>query len=341
MASRPRGSDRLDRLLDAWEPEVRQAFLDAVYAQRAGIPLDQLIALIEAGDIDNAIRAVGLNPANFRSLDRAIASAYEAGGQATASNVPAIASSDGLRTAFVFNIRNLAAEAWLSEHSSTLVREIIDDQRIMVRQFLEAGLARGDNPRTTALDLIGRVNSVSGRREGGTIGLTASQEAWVRNYEAELRSIKPLDALTRNLRDKRFDAAVKRAAASGLPIPDGQITAMVTNYRNRALRLRAETIGRTETLRSLHEAQKQSLAQAVAQGLDPDTIRQVWRTSRDARVRDLHRSMEGQTRPYGQDFEDGEGNSLAFPGDPRAPARTTIQCRCWVEPVVDFLSNIE
>ena len=338
---RPRGSDRLDQLLADWESQVRQAFMDAVYALRQAVPLDQLVRMIERGDIDAAIRAVGLNPANLRPLDLAIAQSYEAAGQATAASIPVIMSSDGLRTVFVFNVRNLAAESWLAEHSATLVREIIADQRIMIRQFLEAGLARGDNPRTTALDLIGRVSGVSGRREGGSIGLTASQEEWVRNYEGELRSANPLAALERNLRDRRFDAAVRRAATAGEPIPDSLITKMVTTYRNRALRLRAEAIGRTETLHSLHEAQRQSLAQAVAQGLAPDTIRQVWRATKDKRTRDAHRVMDGQIRHYGEDFVDGEGISLAFPGDPRAPARTTIQCRCWVEPLVNFLANIK
>jgi hypothetical protein len=63
------------------------------------------------------------------------------------------------------------AEAIFIQHDP----EIVDDQRNMAREFLRAGLEKGANPRTTALDLVGRV--VSGKREGGIIGLTQSQGA--------------------------------------------------------------------------------------------------------------------------------------------------------------------
>jgi hypothetical protein len=62
------------------------------------------------------------------------------------------------------------------------ITEIVADQKTAVRNFLEAGLAEGANPRTTALDLVGRISGASGKREGGVIGLTSSQEGWVRNY---------------------------------------------------------------------------------------------------------------------------------------------------------------
>jgi uncharacterized protein with gpF-like domain len=116
---------------------------------------------------------------------------------------------------------------------------------------------------------------------------------------------------------------------------------MVRTYKNRTLRMRAETIGRTETLRALHEAQRAALLQAIEAGIDPATIRIVWHTARDSRVRDAHRVMNGQTRRFGQPFIDGAGNRLRFPGDPQAPPETIIQCRCWVEPLADFLANIE
>src|SRR6185369_9054534 len=97
----------------------------------------------------------------------------------------------------------------------------------------------GANPRTTALDLVGKIGA-TGNREGGVIGLTSSQEEWVRNYRAELLSDNPEAALERALRDKRFDRAIMNAANSGEPIPRDLVDKMVNSYKTRALRYRAE-----------------------------------------------------------------------------------------------------
>lgn len=116
------------------------------------------------------------------------------------------------------------------------------------------------------------------------IGLTSSQEQWLWNYEAELSSENPLSALNRKLRDARFDASVRKAAESGKPIPAALKAKMVTAYRNRALRLRAETIARKETITALHTAQDQAIEQAIASGaVDPSTVIGTWHTAHGTR----------------------------------------------------------
>jgi uncharacterized protein with gpF-like domain len=67
----------------------------------------------------------------------------------------------------------------------------------------------------------------------------------------------------------------------------------------------------------------------------------AWRTAEDDRVRDAHVVMDGQTVAMGDFFIDGDGNLLEYPGDFRAPPETTINCRCWREPVVDFFAGIQ
>lgn len=297
--------------------------------------------MLENGDVPGALRAVGIDPVAFRPFDRSITQAFEAGGEATAAVIPTAVDSAGFRTVFQFSVRNLEAESWLRQYSGYLIKSITDDQLDAVRNFLSARLAEGANPRTTALDLVGRIGS-SGQREGGIIGLASSQEEWTRAYRTELESDDPEQALTRALRDKRFDRAVLRASANGEQIPAEQIDSMVQSYTNRALRYRAETIARKETITALHTAQEQSLKQAIDAGVVAQTdLAFVWRTARDSRVRDSHRTMNRQVRKSGMPFTTGAGASLLYPGDPQGPAAETINCRCWREPRVDFLSGIK
>jgi hypothetical protein len=334
-------ANRFDQLIGEWEPRLQRAFLDSIYALRDAAHIDQIVRMLENGDVGGALRAVGIDPVAFRPFDRSIAAAFEAGGNATAAIVPAAVDDAGFRSVFQFSVRNPEAEAWLRMHSGGLIKDIAADQLAAVRNFLSARLAEGANPRTTALDLVGRISATTGRREAGVIGLTSSQEEWVRNYAAELASDNPQQALTRNLRDKRFDRAVMKAANEGKPIPPMIREKMVRAYRNRALRYRAETIARKETITALHTAQEQAMQQAIEAGaVDQTALTYVWRTAHDERVRASHRPMDGQVRRAGMPFTTGAGASLLYPGDPQGPASEVIACRCFREPRIDFLAGI-
>jgi hypothetical protein len=144
------------------------------------------------------------------------------------------------------------------------------------------------------------------------------------------------------LRDARFDRAVMKAADSGEPIPADLVNKMVTAYKNRALRYRAETIARKETITSLHTAQEMAMQQAIAKGaVSRSAVTYIWRTAHDKRVRGTHRAMDGQVRGEGQQFITGGGAHLLYPGDPSGPAAEVINCRCWREPRIDFLAGIK
>lgn len=327
-------------LLDQWEPRLRASFLEAIYNLRDAAHVDQIVRMLENGDINGALRAVGIDEAAFRPFDKSIANAFEVGGEATAAVIPVAVDSGGFRTVFQFSVRNLEAESWLRQYSGGLIKAITDDQRVAVRDFLTAGLADGANPRTTALDLVGRVSRETGRREGGIIGLTASQEQWVRNYADELASDSPLQALDRELRDKRFDRTVAQAAKDERTLTADEIEPMVRSYKARALRYRAEAISRSETIRALHTAQDMALDQAIASGaVKADQVFMVWRSAHDSRVRDAHRALNGNKIKKGGVFQSSLG-PIRFPGDPMATAANTVNCRCTLIPAVDYLSGI-
>lgn len=336
MARQPTIAD----LIETWAPRLQKAFLDAVSVILDRAQVGLIATMLERGDVDGAIRAVGLDPVAFRDLDRSLGETFDAGGNAAMGRVPAVREPSGHRLDILFDTRNPVAESWLRDHSSTLVTDIVADQRVAIRQALTAGMAAGQNPRTVALDLVGRVDAATGKRAGGTIGLTASQEAWARNYAEELARADPA-ALSRSLRDKRFDRAVQKAIKDGVPISADLQAKMIAAYRNRALRYRAEAIGRTEAMTALHQAQDESFRQAIEAGqIRRQDVRKVWRSAGDARVRDTHRSLNGQSVGMSDTFRSSSGARLRFPGDPQAPASEIINCRCACEYRVDYLANV-
>ena len=331
----------LDDQLDTWSPRLRKAFLDALYIIKDAAQIDIIAEMLLRHDIDGAIKAVGLDPLAFSGFETAIAETFAAGGNFEAARIPAVREPSGHVLKVLFDIRNPSAEAWLKDYSSQAVVEIVDDQRKGIRAFLTDGMSKGLNPKTVALDLVGRVSPVTGKREGGIVGLTSQQEEWSRNYAAELAKSNP-NALTRNLRDKRFDAAVNRAIASGQPIPAGTQTKMVTAYRNRALRYRAETIGRTEALTSLHQGSHTAMLQGIAKGqVKVENVSKIWRSAHDDRVRDTHRALNGMKVKFSADFVSPSGARLAYPGDPSAPAAERIACRCWCEYRVNHFAGLK
>ena len=332
---------RIDKLVEAWEPILKRAFLDSVYALRSQAQLDLIIRMLEADNFEAAIRAVGLDPVAFRAFDKSLFNAFEAGGNFTSSALPVVKLSDGFKVTFQFNVRNPAAEQWLSQHSSKLVSEITDDTRVMLRDVFTKGMAKGLNPRTVALDVVGRVNPLTGRRENGLLGVTSSQQKWIENYADELASDNPRAALSRTLRDKRFDRAVIKAVESGEAIPASLQNKMVTAYTNRALRYRAENLARSEAMTALHEAQQQSMEQAVQTGaITQQDVKFTWRTASDDRVRDSHETMDGQEVAMGEMFITGDSVPIEFPGDPNAPIEETASCRCFREPSIDFAARL-
>lgn len=88
-----------------------------------------------------------------------------------------------------------------------------------------------------------------------------------------------------------------------------------------ASRTRASTIARTEVLSAANEGNLEGMRQSGV------ATEKVWLATSDDRTRDTHASADGQTVGVEEAFSVG-GVEMMFPGDPSAPARETIACRC-------------
>ena len=328
MATRNRIIDKLDSL----EPAVKKAFLDAVAEIRSSITLTRLEAAIDAGDAAEAVRLAGLrSEAQWARITESTRNAFIEGGIFFAETAPA-------SIPFAFNMTNPRAQEWLRNRSSDFVTEIVRDQRDAIRVALDAGTARGDNPRRTALDIAGRMNRRTGRRQGGIVGLTSQQARFVENARDELLR-GDTAYLQRKRRDRRFDSLLIRAADEGKGLSQADADRVAARYSDRLLQLRGENISRTEVLGSFNGGNFESLQQAVEQGLvNPDNIQRVWRDASDGRVRDTHAAVDGTVVGMDEPFIVG-GAPLMFPGDPNGPAAEIIGCRCVSRNVVDWIAE--
>ena len=236
---------KINGLLNEHAPLITAAFMASIVEIKSQITLKLLVERLEKGDIAGALDALNLDRAAFGRLENAIAQAYNAGGTAMTGNMPTLRDRAGARIVVRFDSRNTRAEEWLRTHSSQMVTRIIEDQRTSIRGALETAMVQGQNPNRAALDIVGRLNRVTGRREGGLIGLTGQQSDFVASARSELVSGDPAmlrSYLGRARRDKRFDRAVIKAINEGKALDLSSIDLMIGRYADRLLQLRGEML---------------------------------------------------------------------------------------------------
>lgn len=325
---------QLLELLNRFSPEIRDAIIAGIRDIRDRARLNDIIRMIQTNNVEGVLRALNLNPAVFNNYYLTILRAFEQGGLLMVAGMPNyVQNADGISLPIRFNLRDPAAERWLAERSSSLITNIEQDVREATRSTLADGMERGQNPRSIALDLVGRLNRATGHREGGVIGLGERELYWARSVRQKLISLDET-YFDMKLRDKRFDSVVRAAIASGKPLSQDQVTKLVDRYRERALKHRGDTIGRTEALAALNRSEYESTKQALAQaGLPPDAAYKIWDSAGDARVRNSHRKMDGQRVGIDEPFVTPNGDRMMHPHDVSlgAPGREVIACRCRIK----------
>lgn len=326
------------RLLGKLEGPISSAFLADAFGIKSKARIAQLEVAISANDIDAAMRAAGYRPGSWAKLSESIRSAYiEAGTFVASADVPS-------KLGMSFNWTNPRAEEWLRKQSSEMVTRITKDQRESIQDALTAGMRAGRNPRSTALDIVGRISKATGRRQGGIIGLSRPQTKYVNDmrealtgkvggFERNGKTVKKfwIDKKgnlksTYSKRDKRFDSIIRKSIESGKTLSEADINRLVGRYEDRLLKLRGDTIARTEAMSALNEASDESLRQVVEDGLAPaDAVKRIWRHSYSKNERPGHLEMDGDERAVDDPFTNPvTGAVLMRPGD--GPDSEIVNC---------------
>lgn len=325
MAISDENRARLKRLLASSALIIRVRFEDFVERAQSPEVVAEIEAALEAGNPTAAMAIVQAQIETMRPtiletfIDAGKGAAEEAadgGFGSDGGGLSGFAGNPMSRIGIVFDPNNQRAADTVRAETATFIKDISDTQLDATREALANAFERGLGPRATA-NVIRQ-----------SIGLTRYQMGIVDNYEATLRA-GSARALSYQLRNQARDAVVGRAASGGTPLNEKQIQSMVAQYRKNFVRMRAETIARTESTRVTSQAREETYRQIAAKlGIGHNRLIRTWNATEDDRTRDWHWSMDGQDASLDQPFVDGLGNQLMFPGDPNAPAETVVNCRC-------------
>jgi hypothetical protein len=296
-----RALQRLQRRAAELTPELVIAILKAMQLVRDRMPLGEVERLIRAGRITEAVNAAVPLEVLERALNPATNVLAEGVMRTARLTVPTLPTAARTIIADMNTLNPRVVDA-VRALDTRQIRAMIPETQQAVRQTIEAGLQRGLNPRTVARSLQ------------RTVGLAPNQEQAVRNFRAMLERGDNASALSRTLRDRRFDAAIRRGDLSPT-----QIDRMVDAYARRMRAFAAETHARTAALDAQKVGQQLAWDEAKASGaLGDSEVVAVWVTAGDARVRDDHVAMNGEERDIDGTYSTGQ----------RYPGEGEYNCRC-------------
>ena len=251
-------------LAEARAREVRKAVIALLYGLIGLFAGEVVLKMLSRLDSQSLSLLLSSQEADdiFISGYQPIADTFlEAARQAANSSFGALVPYDPLKAALALqDLRNSLAQA------------ITMTAKQVIQQTILAGFRSGADPARMAMML----------RQ--VIGLDARSAQAVQNYRRLLEQ-GDLTALSRALRDGRFDDLVREAARGGSPLTQGQIDTMVQAYADRLLDNRATTIARTEAMQAAVSGIRDAHVQAVNSGrLFNNEVKRFWLTAHDELV---------------------------------------------------------
>lgn len=310
-------------------PKVARAFADAIRDLRDGVVLRRVIEALDAGNVQRALDALNIDEAALSTLRQQLMAAFMETGAAVGAAVR-LDPPGQTRGVFRWNVGNPEAVRALNEWLGTKITQITDDTRNAARVALSEGFAKGQGPRQIALDVVGRMGP-NGRRTGGVLGLNQSQERWVANMREYLRNGDLRAVLRMSKRDRRFDRSILKLLREGKQPTEAQIQKWTGRYADRLLKLRGDTISRTETAAAVEQGRFDGFRQGMeAKGYPPQYAVKEWRHGGGGMRPRVQHVAENETEVRGLDtpFRMPDGTLLQYPHAPEAPAKHVVNCTC-------------
>lgn len=392
-------NDELQDLIDQLEPALAAIFIAAIMLLRAEIDFDRLVNALRAKDVDAALDALRVERSVFSGYVVERQSAFAKAGTASAEVLtkkraqafrrprapslrgpvvadvapagpsgpqrpaPPAMSFDGpepTNIVFRFDMTNPRADDKIRTEAASRVTGYVGEQIETARRVIADGFQRGEGPQTIATDIAGRINPISGKREGGIVGLSDPQVTYVESMRRRLLSGDPDEMMKvlgsfdkdgkwkegtgQTLRDRRYDRPIKKAirdVAAGKPNPltPDKVAEMAAKYSDRLLARRAEDIARTETAQGVEMARAEATKQALDKAGLPDiAVTKTWVHQGGIRhARDGHLAMNGRTVDgIDMPFILPDGSVMLYPHDPAGGVKNNANCRCRGDQAIDW-----
>lgn len=298
------------------EPEIAQAFIEAIRNGSGHVDFSALVDMIEGGDIEGAARMLG--DINLFPFSEQVRGAYMAGGGL--AQFPR-----GVRGVFGFDGSHPDAVKFATEYAADLVSGIKADIVEVAKSVIAHGIDVGRTSRQIGADLVGK--KVGNIRTGCHIGLSKPQSDTALRWADRLASGDYDGYFDLKLRDKRYDSIVRRAMDEGRGLTKTELAKVGEANRQKTITYRGRVIGRNEAHTAISAGRDQAYSQAIgADGVESIKVR--WQHNLSEEPRQDHVDMSGTIIDLGDKFTFPDGAALAYPHDPAGGARHSIGCRC-------------
>jgi len=316
----------IDTIADQFKPAIKNALLAAFDELRNRNSIAQIAEMYELGGVDAVLGTISdmegiISQHVLDDLDAALME----GGRTAIQFIP---QAGLVIPTYKFNVFQQSTVDFLNRYRLNLINSISNETRRAIKTTLIDQAISGANPRQVAIEFR------------NTIGLSTKQEQAVRTYRTALENLDK-NALTRKLRDRRFDSTIERAIKNNTPLSQEQIDRYVNRYRERFIKYRSEVIARTESLRAVSVGQDESIKQMLEQGVLHEDLRQFWIYAKDERTRPTHKLIPAMNNGIKSEKLGTNGTGikltemfqtplgpLRYPRDPNGTAANTILCRC-------------
>jgi hypothetical protein len=280
------------RIADELEPAVRRVFLLAirnVAGQISEAGLQAMEQALRAGNVEGVLAQIPFPviTATLKGLKEPLLAAVQEAAKASARELAA-----QLAIEFVFNDTNPAAITWVEQHALDLAVELETSTKEGIRELVRRSVQGEFDARKLARAI-----------KANRLGLTATQQGYVSNFEAGLIAEGATD-----------------------------IEARVAKYADAWKRRRAETIARTETINAANQGQQVVWEQGVSEGaIDPKLARKLWIVTPDDRLdrkvcEPMPHMEANQNVPINGQFTTPQGMRIGQPtAHPRCRCATALQ----------------
>lgn len=244
----------------------------------------------------------------------------------------------------MIRFRDRVAENWLrskSKASPDGANAPIDAE---LYRIVADGFERGDNPRKVGLELAGRVNPETGKRENGLITLDKLEEKIIIDFENFL-NIPSEEYFKFELRNRKFDRSMRRHIRENTNPSSERIKKLVNEFEAKLIKQKADNFAQSLMLAALNRSNFISIKEATFRNnRNPLAITRVWESCGDDKVRESHRALDGQKVAGFEDcfISPITGAKMLYPGDQShgAPDAEIRGCRCSIRYEIDFFDGV-